>query len=139
MSHNDDYKQSGGKQELYSDFLHVFTPHPQTKQISRKVNVESVKMALRNLIFTNKYERLRRPNFGGNIRKYLFEPFSPIVEIAIKSDIEKLIENFEPRVRVLRIDVSATPDEHQLAITIFFNTITSRTPEQVDITLYRVR
>jgi phage baseplate assembly protein W len=135
----DEYKSSGGSQEIYSDFLHTFLPHPSTQQITRKTNEDSVKMALRNLIFTNKYERPRNPTFGGNIRNYLFEPFTPLIENNIKRDLENLIQNYEPRVRVLEINVSALPDDNGLAISITFRTVTAPTPQQVDISLYRVR
>ena len=47
-----EFLQAGRPEEVYSDFVHTFLPHPHTAQITRKVNVEAVKHSLRNIIFT---------------------------------------------------------------------------------------
>lgn len=137
--YTDKFKQTGASHEVYSDFLGSFIPHPQTKQITRKTNTNAVKQALRNLILTNRYERPRQPLLGGNIYNYLFEPFGPIVVDGIRDTIKTLIENYEPRVKLLSVDVSNDEDNNALEITISFNVATSTTAENLEITLYRVR
>lgn len=136
---NDKYLQSGAENEIYSDFLHTFIPHPNTGQITRKTNVDSVKMSLRNLLLTNKYERLRNPRFGGNIRRWLFEQFIPTTYIEIENEIRTMVENYEPRVNL--IDVIVTPNEEQnmIAVDITFNVITSANIEKLELSLYRIR
>ena len=97
-------------------------------------------MALRNLILTNKYERLRNPDFGGNLRRYLFEPFDDDrIPAEIKQAIEELVELYEPRVRLLDVDVQSNEDLNAMNVRIQFSIITSQTDESLDITLYRVR
>jgi len=137
---DDEFKQLNKDRDIYSDFNHTFLPHPFTNQISRKTNVDSVKMALRNLILTNKYERLRNPDFGGNLRRYLFEPFDDDrIPEEIKQAIEELVELYEPRVRLLEVDVQSNEDLNAMNVRIQFSIITSQTDESLDITLYRVR
>lgn len=136
---NEKYLQSGAQMEIYSDFLHTFLPHPNTGQITRKTNVDAVKMAIHNLIMTNKYERLRNPKFGGNISKYLFENGSPALYGVIKADIKDIIRTYEPRANVLDVNVSGDLEAHQLYITITFNVVTSQKPERINLTLHRVR
>jgi len=133
------YQKTGSESELYSDFLQSFLPHPNTGSITRKVNVDSVKMAIRNLLLTNKYERLRNPRYGANITRNLFENFSPSVVRRIKEDIESAVETFEPRVRVIDTKVTASEDENRLFVQIIFAVATVQEPQSVDITLYRVR
>jgi phage baseplate assembly protein W len=133
------YQKTGSESELYSDFLQSFLPHPNTGSITRKVNVDSVKMAIRNLLLTNKYERLRNPKYGANITRNLFENFSPSVVRRIKEDIESAVETFEPRVRVIDTKVTASEDENRLFVQIIFAVATVQEPQSVDITLYRVR
>ncbi len=61
---DDEFKQLNKDRDIYSDFNHTFLPHPFTNQISRKTNVDAIKLSMRNLILTNKFERLRNPAFG---------------------------------------------------------------------------
>lgn len=136
---NDEYRQSARNRDLYSDFNHTFLPHPNTKQISRKVNVDAVKLAVRNLVLTNKYERLRNPEFGGNITHYLFEELNKDTAREIENDIKWLIDTYEPRAKVIDV-VSYLPDDgNYIDLTITFNVITSKEVEDLNITLYRVR
>jgi len=136
---NEQYLKTGSKSNLYSDFDYTFIPHPNTGQITRRVNVDSVKMALRNLLLTNKYERLRNPSFGGNIRRWLFEPFNQNTQYEIKEEIKSMILNYEPRVRILDITVTDDVDSNAVNIRITFNVLTSQNQEDLELALYRVR
>lgn len=136
---NDEYKLSGRVDDIYSDFNHAFKAHPVTGQISRKVNIDAIKLSLRNLLLTNKYERLRNPTFGGNIRRYLFEPIEPRIEDEIRQHIDYMIQNYERRVAVREIKVTASEEDQAVYITIQFFVVSSKDPQEIDIVLYRVR
>jgi phage baseplate assembly protein W len=138
-TYNDKYLQSGATTELFTDFITSFLPHPKTGRITMRKDIDSVKQALRNLILTDKYERRKNPEFGCNIRHYLFENFGRNTEIEIKNTIENTIENFEPRVRVLDVIVNAIEDKNRLDIRIEFSVLNSDDPQALDLTLYRVR
>jgi hypothetical protein len=136
---NQEYQNVSRNRDLYSDLNHIFLPHPKTKQIGRKTNVDAVKLAVRNLVLTNKYERLRNPDFGGNIRRYLFEPMVRETEVEIQNDIKYLIEQYEPRARVLEVYAKAAEDENSIYVRITFSVLTNPSEQSVDLTLYRVR
>lgn len=138
-SKNEEYKQVSVNRDLYSDFNHVFLPHPQTGQISRKTNVDAVKLAIRNLVLTNKYERLRNPNFGGNVSRYLFENVEPMLIIELQDHVKWLIENYEPRAQTIEVKATLSEDELTITMNILFNVITSPARQSIDLTLYRVR
>jgi phage baseplate assembly protein W len=134
-----EFLQAGRPEEVYSDFVHTFLPHPHTAQITRKVNVEAVKHSLRNIIFTNKYERLRNPAFGSNLTRYLFEPLQDYILSEIEDNIEETIKLYEPRVNVTSVKATSEYDDNTVNVTIRFYVLTSQTEEEVDIVLYRVR
>lgn len=136
---NDEYKQTGRTDDLYSDFNHTFRAHPNTGQIQRKNNIDAVKLALRNLLLTNKYERLRNPQFGSNLNRYLFEPIEPRIEQEIKQHIEYTIDNYEPRVEVIDVIVRADEETQTVYVRIQFYVSMSKDPQEVDLVLYRVR
>jgi phage baseplate assembly protein W len=98
-----------------------------------------VRAALRNLILTNKGERLFQPTIGSNIRKALFEDISDTSTNMLKTYIEDAIAEHEPRVRV--IDILVAPDEVSNAyrVSIIFEIINNTTPQTLNLTLYRVR
>jgi len=136
---NQEFQTSASNRDIYSDFNHTFLPHPNTGQITRRVNADAVKLALRNLVLTNKYERLRNPSFGGNISHYLFEPLNDNTAEEIKNDLKWLIETYEPRAQVREIYCVVSEDQNSVDVRIQFNVLTSRDVEDLDLTLYRVR
>jgi len=68
-------------------------------------DVRSIKQSIYNILMTNKGELHYFPQFGCNIRKYLFEKVNPLTILAIKDEVDFAIRNFEPRVTVVRTDV----------------------------------
>ena len=54
---------------------------------SRKTGVEMIKDAVKQLLRTEKGERIMLPNFGCNLRKYLFQPLDSTTFENIKRDI----------------------------------------------------
>lgn len=135
----DEFKQGGAESDIYSDFDSAFLPHPFSGQIARRTDVDSVKMALRNLILTNKYERLRNPEFGGNIRRYLFETFTETTGPEIEEEIRSLIRNYEPRVQIVELIVTPLEDQNAMSVRLVFKTNMIQDNQNLDITLYRVR
>ena len=135
----EEFQQTANLTDVYSDFDAIFLPHPFTGQITRRKNVDAVKMALRNLILTNKYERLRNPDFGGNIRRYLFETFSENTAPEIEDEIKYLVRTYEPRVQLIETKVTPDEDNNAMNIRIVFRTNLVQENQEVELTLYRVR
>jgi len=135
----EEFQQTADNTDVFSDFDSTFLPHPFTGQITRRKNVDSVKMALRNLLLTNKYERLRNPDFGGNIRRFLFETFTETTASEMEQHIQQLIRNYEPRIRPLEIRVTPDEDNNAMNVRIVFSTNLSQENQEVELTLYRVR
>jgi phage baseplate assembly protein W len=127
------------QRDLFGDMFTSFSVHPELHDLVIRRNEDSVKQAIVNLILTNKYERPFNPNFGCNLRKYLFEPMSSFTASSIENEIKMSIENYEPRVRL--IDVVATPFEKQnaYAVTVEFYIVNSSVPVTLTTLLYRVR
>jgi phage baseplate assembly protein W len=136
---NEEYKQSGASYEVYSDFTHTFLPHPNTGQITRRTNVEAVRSSIRNLVLTNKYERLRNPTFGGNVRRFLFEPFIAGTAPEIELNIKSLIETYEPRAKVISVKAIPQEDQNAMIVNIQFYITISEQEQEMNLTLYRVR
>lgn len=127
------------KPDLFSDFLDDFSPHPITGDIARLRNEQSIKQSLRNLILTNLGERLFQPDIGSNVRYSLFEPNDAALINDLRYHIELTVQNNEPRVNLLQVNLASTPDEYSVSIDIVFTIINSQTPQNLSLILRRVR
>lgn len=127
------------KRETYSDFPKDMYLNPVSFDISRKFNEESVKEAIKNLILTNRGERLFQPDVGSDVRKLLFENFTPATTIVIKERIETAIKRYEPRAELLDVSVIGAPDQNAVQIQIAFSVSMVEDPITLNVIVDRLR
>ena len=94
--------------QVFKDLDLFFSKKSTSSDISKVSGVQSIKRSVRNLILTNIYEKPFHPEIGSGIRDLLFEPLSPITAFVLSQRVEDVIENFEPRARL--VGVRALPD-----------------------------
>ena len=102
-------------------------------------NEDSVKRSIRNILLTDKGERFFNPTFGSDIRKMLFENFSPSTEQVVADLIKTAIGNHEPRANVIDVNVSGNPDQNSMYINIVFSVINKAEPVTLELILNRIR
>jgi phage baseplate assembly protein W len=124
---------------IYSDFLSDFNAHPDNKQLMAIRDEAAVSRSIRNLLFTNKYERLFQPNIGGNLDKFLFEDVSAQTEASIRFQIIETIENYEPRAKLLDVIATGYPEKNGYVVSITFYVTSVENPITLNLPLYRVR
>jgi phage baseplate assembly protein W len=115
------------KSREYSDLDLLFESHPYTKDVNRNFDFEAIKASVRNLVLTKNYERPFQPELGCQIYSLLFENFSPAVKAAAERTVTNVIERFEPRVRLISVNVFESVDENGLSVEIIF------TPKNIDL------
>ena len=135
----DRFQASDRKNQIYSDFLNNLNPHPVVGDVVRFVNEDAVNRSIRNLISTNKGERLYQPNVGSDIYKMLFEPMSGAIAQLLSASIQNLIKDYEPRARVIAITVAPDFNGNAYAITVQYMIINRQNPITLNVTLTRVR
>lgn len=124
----------------YSDIDLSFSANPFTDDIDKVYDVKAVKQSLKNLLFTDYYERLYHPEIGSPLAGLLFEPVDPLTAAAIEKAIEQIILDYEPRVQVVSVEVNGQPDNNSYRIQINFFVVGVDVPEQTFVsTLYRAR
>lgn len=123
----------------YSDLDLDFLPNPITKDVPLKYDVEAVKRSIRNLVFTNKYERLFQPEIDAGIHKLLFENFGTIQVVTLRNRLEQAIVNFEPRVTEVNVKTRTDEENHLLVIDIIFRVRNIPQLETLRIELQRIR
>ena len=123
----------------FSDLDFNFLEHPVTKDVSTRYDEDAIKQSLRNLILTKNYERPFRSYIGSQVNRLLFEPISPLLTAMLERAISDVIENFEPRVDLLKVTVIYSPENHDVYITISFKIKNTLTPLSVNLILERTR
>jgi phage baseplate assembly protein W len=123
----------------FTDLNLMFTKHPATADVTKKIDEEAVKSSIRNLISTKNYERPFHPEIGCQIYSLLFENFNPITVQVMKRTIFQVIEKYEPRAQVLEVNLRAKPDDNEINIEIIFKIINTSRPVTLNAAISRIR
>ena len=119
----------------YRDLDLFFTKKSGSDDISKITDIEAVKRSIRNLVLTNFYEKPFHPEIGSGVRSILFENMTPITAIVLARKVEDVIENFEPRARLISVRSSPNLDRNEYEMTIEFFVVNAPT-ELVDMTIF---
>ena len=124
----------------YSDLDLFFTKKTVGSDVNKVTDIQAVKRSLRNLINLNEFEKPFHPEIAGGIRDMLFENMSPIVAAVLARKIEDVIQNFEPRCRLVSVRALPDFDRNIYNVTIEFYVVNAPT-ELVDLSvmLERIR
>lgn len=123
----------------YSDLDLDFIAHPTTGDVLKKIGVDAIKRSVRNLILTNFYDRPFRPYIGSNAQKLLFELATPITANLLKDAILEVIKNYEPRIRVIQLNVQFNYDSNGYNVSLQFEILNRSEPAIISIFLERIR
>lgn len=107
--------------------------------IFKKNDAAAVKQAVKNLILTNHFEKPFRPYYGGNVAGLLFELADEVFSIDIESQIKDAIENYEPRVEVLKIQSEISEDSNKVDVTLIFRIINTEEIVEFETQISRLR
>jgi phage baseplate assembly protein W len=114
----------------FKDISLSFVPHPVTRDLTILRNENAIVRSVRNLIETILKERFFNLNLGSNVRSNLFEFVDYGTAANIQSEIVITIENYEPRVSNLKVEVDPRPDENSFEVNIFFDIVGLSVPRQ---------
>jgi len=119
----------------YRDLDLFFSRKNGTNDITKRTDIEAVKRSIRNLVLTNFYEKPFHPEIGSGIRDMLFENMTPITAVVLARKVEDVIENFEPRARLISVRSLPNLDRNEYEVTIEFFVVNAPT-ELVDMTVF---
>lgn len=127
------------RQPDYSDLDLDFQINPITGDINRKTGTDAVKRSIRNLIFTNYYERPFKSALGSEVTRLLFDNVDVMTASFIEDAIIRLINKFEPRVRLNSVRVTADYDNNGFGVEIQYTVVNTETPATFNLFLERIR
>ena len=124
----------------YSDLDLFFGRKTVGSDVNKVTDIQAVKRSLRNLIQLNEFEKPFHPEISGGIRDMLFENMTPIIAAILSRKVEDVIQNFEPRCRLVSVRTIPDFDRNIYNVSIEFYVVNAPT-ELVDLSvmLERIR
>jgi len=114
----------------FKDISLSFSPHPVTKDLPILKNENAIRRSVRNIVETIPTEKFFNPDFGSDVYKSLFDFVDFGTANVIQGQIKTSINNFEPRVDNVRVEVDPQPDLNQFEVIIIYDIIGQEFPTQ---------
>ena len=107
-----------------------FQVNPLTDDLIAIKNQTAIARSLRNLVLTTPGERFFNEELGSQVGNLLFENVDDVTAMSIRSEIINVIENYEPRVNLIKVGVNANIDNYSMDVKITYQIIGIELPVQ---------
>ena len=114
----------------FKDISMTFQSNPLNNDLIAIKNVNAIARSVRNIVLTTPGEKFFDPDFGSNVSKLLFENVDDITASQIRQEIEFSINNYEPRVKLINVEVIADNDNASFDTIITYEVIGANVPPQ---------
>ena len=118
----------------YVDLDLFFEKKIPNNDVNTITDVQAVKRSVRNLVLLNPYEKPFHPEISSGIRGMLFELMTPFVAAQLTKKVEDVINNFEPRARLVSVRSIPDYDRNAYEVSVEFYVVNAPT-ELVDLTV----
>ena len=107
-----------------------FQSNPLNRDLIGLKNESAIARSIRNIVFTVPGEKFFNEDFGSEVSQLLFENVDNISALTVRDQIRQSITNFEPRVDLRTVDVSADFDNNSFDVVIIYDIIGADIPPQ---------
>lgn len=108
----------------FKDISLSFKKHPVTKDILVLKDNDAIKKSVMNIIRTSIGDRFYEPSLGTRVGDMLFSlNTDEYNQSLLKSEMKTALQNWEPRVRVRRIDTSFVNDSNSVEVIVDYEII----------------
>ena len=107
----------------FKDLSMSFKFNPLSGDLITLKNENAIARAVRNIVLTTPGEKFFDPDFGSNVGEILFENVDDITAVSIKDEIKSSLNNYEPRVELIDVNVDPNFDENQFDVIISYRIV----------------
>jgi phage baseplate assembly protein W len=126
--------------KTFKDISMSFQVNPLNYDIIAVTNETAIARSIRNLILTSKGEKFFDPLLGSRVNEILFDSVDYISASSIETEIEEVINNYEPRVDLISVDVNPNFDDNEMNVTINYYIVgIDAQPQQLSFALQPTR
>ena len=86
------------------------------KDVQGSYDLQAIKNSIINIFLTSPGQKILNPEFGIDLRRYLFEPVNSSTAYKIKYDIDTRLPGQEPRIQLQKVNVDAITDAQEYYI-----------------------
>jgi phage baseplate assembly protein W len=124
----------------FKDISMSMQVNPLTYDLIDIKNQTAISRSIRNLVLTSPGERFFNQTLGSKVYQSLFGNLDDISASIIESEIENTITNYEPRVKIISVDVSPNYDQYEFNVTIRYYIVgIDALPQELTFALQSVR
>jgi len=103
-------------------------------RLAWSAGADNVRESIQVILLTQPGERLQLPEFGGGLRRFLFEPNTVATRRLVQHEIEQALQRWEPRLKLRSVSVAADPDDERSALaTIEYELVATSSVEQATL------
>ena len=124
-------KTNTGKTYLYAD-LHLdlqekyntsskLFENQEINDLKVDYDIDAIKNSLYNLFTTTPGEKILNPEYGLDFKQYLFLPATIDIAKYIRDEIYSQTARFEPRIKVVNVNITIMEDVNEFDINIYYN------------------
>jgi len=114
----------------FKDISLSFQPHPVTGDLPIIRNERAINKSVRNIVQTIPGEKMFLPLFGSDVKAQLFELIDFGNASVIEDQILEALENYEPRIDNIEVEVEPRPDRNEFEVTVIYEIVGQDTPAQ---------
>ena len=100
-------------------------------------NENAIKQSIKNLVLTQKGEKLFQPEIGSGVYELLFEPMDPFTADSIRDEIINTLGQYEPRITIQGVRVMPNEETNQFDVTVEYRIVGQPIVETVNFILQR--
>ena len=124
----------------FKDISSSFQISPMNFDLIVIKNETAIARSIRNLVFTLPGERFFNENLGSRISNSLFENIDSTSAGIIQDEIQNTIQNYEPRVDLISVEVLPNYEENSFDVNITYNIVgIDVLPQQLTFALEQTR
>ena len=107
----------------FKDISLSFKKHPVTNDVTVLRNEDAIKKSVINLTRTRINERFFNDLLGTSVADNLFENMGSGLETALEEEISTLLGNYEPRIELNSVYVTANQDSNEMSVQVDYNIV----------------
>jgi phage baseplate assembly protein W len=124
----------------FKDISLSLRANPLTRDLSILKNESAIARSVQNLVLTSRGEKFFEPTIGTLTNALLFENIDFSTAELLKSEIESVIRNNEPRVELVEVTVTPNYDEGAMDVKVIYLIVgIDALPQQLEFVLLPTR
>ena len=109
------------KNYTFKDVSLDMSPTTNNLDIATSLDYAAIQNGIENMFMFLPGERVLLPDFGNNLYRYVYEKDNNTTAGRLVDEIRTMFDKWEPRVKILDIQVELNPDDNSIQLYIFYN------------------